>query len=630
MVIIRVLSTLWSLLSTKRRIVFSILVGLLLVAGVAEMGGMIVIFGFIHGLEANADGTRTGPLAKVLALTLGEPLTQMQYTMYAGAIVLVFVIGKNGLSTLVQFAMTRFLMKLNHRISKKLLDGYLLAPYRTFLARGPERIRNEIRKTYSVFSTCFAASAQALADSTTLFMVAALLLFINPLLTITAVAAFGGAGVLSYSLLQRMIRDYSRSAKRAGKESGRHLFDALGGIVETRLRDARQHFSRRYSKTLAQENLFKRRLIGMQRLPRATNEVLLSSMIVGGVFYLTTTHQSITDALPTLALFGFAGMRMTGLMTRLSRSLQTLRHQADEFERFRDRVQTTAPEVLERGGRSQLQSYLAFEDPAAIRQAGTTFTSLEFDSVEYRYPKAKTPALENVTFKVERGQFVSFCGPSGAGKSTLLLLLMGLVSPTRGSLRFNGQDLNTVLRTWHEQIGYVAQDLFIAHGNIRQNVAFGVPDEAIDDERVWEALRLARANTFVERYPKKLEHPLEHGSRLSGGERQRIAIARALYRDPEVLVLDEATAALDNTTEREFSDAIAGLSGNKTIICVAHRLSTIRMSDRIHFLTDGRITASGSYDELMRDCSAFEQMAQAPKAVHERSRANLRETPPTK
>lgn len=621
MVLFQVLSTLWALLNRKRRIIFCALVGLLLVAGIAEMGGMIVIFGFIHGLEAEPDGSRTGPLARLLQLVTLDHLTQLQYAWLAGSAVLCFILFKNGVSALVEFSLTRFLMKLNHRISRKLVDGYLLAPFSTHLVRGPQGIQREITRLYSVFARCFAASAQVLADVTTLLVVAVMLLFVDPLLTISAAIAFGGLGAFTYLVLQKRIRHYGRLEKDSQKEAGRELSDALGGIIDTRLRAASKHFSSRYSRELSKENLYRRRLIGMQRIPRATNEITLTAMIVGSVLYLTYNDRSIADALPTLALFGFAGIRMTGIMTRLSRHLQVLRHQAEPFENYRRRIYRIAPHVLENGVQSPLASYLsAATKQTGVPQVNRRFT-LVFEGVHYRFPKSVRFAVRDVSFAIESGQFVSFCGPSGSGKSTLLLLIMGLIEPTSGSATFCSQSLQTVLPQWHRMLGYVGQEQFIASGNVRSNVAFGEPAENVNDERVWAALRTARAEEFVKQLPKNLDQPLASGSKLSGGERQRLAIARALYRDPQVLILDEATAALDNTTERLISDAISGLSGNKTLVCVAHRLSTIQHSDVIHYVEDGSIVASGSYNELRARCPAFARMVDAPSnSAHQRSR----------
>src|SRR5690606_18372242 len=163
---------------------------------------------------------------------------------------------------------------------------------------------------------------------------------------------------------------------------------------------------------------------------------------------------------------------------------------------------------------------------------------------------------------------------------------------------------------WHRLIGYVGQDFFLTDGSLRENVAFGEVSLDVDDERIWRALDLARAREFVEALPMGLDTRIERGRMLSGGQRQRIAIARALYRNPAVLVLDEATAALDNETERSITDAIASISRDKTVVCVAHRLSTIRQSDVIHFVVDGEIAASGTFDELLSNCPEFKKMAE--------------------
>jgi ATP-binding cassette subfamily C protein len=259
-------------------------------------------------------------------------------------------------------------------------------------------------------------------------------------------------------------------------------------------------------------------------------------------------------------------------------------------------------------------SYLAEETKDPSKFDLPFEETLRLREVTYSYPSSQTPVVQDVSLEIPRGGFVSFCGTSGGGKSTLALLLMGLLRPQEGQVLCDGLDVFHHIRSWHRKIGYVGQNMYLSKRSIRENVAFTVPEEQIDDERVWAALRLASAHGFVRKLPERLRYRLaEGGANLSGGQRQRLIIARALYSDPEIIVFDEATAALDNVTERAIAKSIAELSQTKTIICIAHRLSTIANSDVIHVVEAGKITASGNFDALMQTSATFQKLANEEK-----------------
>jgi ATP-binding cassette, subfamily B, bacterial PglK len=229
-------------------------------------------------------------------------------------------------------------------------------------------------------------------------------------------------------------------------------------------------------------------------------------------------------------------------------------------------------------------------------------SSLACEDVSFRYEDSAAPALEHISFTIGRGQSVGIVGPTGAGKSTLVDVLLGLLAPTAGRVLIDGEPLEGRERAWQRQIGYVSQDVYLLDDTLRRNIAFGIPDGAIDERRLAAAVLRARLEEVVSAMPQRLETVIgEDGVRLSGGQRQRVAIARALYHDPPVLVFDEATAALDNQTEREVSEAISNMHGERTLIAIAHRLSTVKDCDQLIYLRDGKLAGVGTYEELLRN-----------------------------
>ncbi|MCH2111157.1 MAG: hypothetical protein MK135_17695, partial [Polyangiaceae bacterium] len=336
---VSVLKILWSLLNRRRRVIFLLLTATLFVAGLAEMTGMLVIFGFIRGLSFDqTTGERGGPVARGVELLTGNAEDTFTYGTLGGAAVILFIVSKNILSTIVQFGMTRFLMKVNHRISKRLLDGFLAAPVESFQGAKIEGVRNQIQSIFKVFSNCFSSCAQILADAATLTMVASLLIIVNPVLTVTSAFIFGGAGTFIYWSLQKWLAQMGSKEKSARSKSSHFLGESLSQFIDTRLLDAAGFFSQNYSLALKEQTLYKRRMMAMARFPKAVNEVLLTLMIVGSVFYLTIDGSSIEAALPTLGLFGFAGLRMTGAMSRLNASMQKLRQEYESFDKYHNIV----------------------------------------------------------------------------------------------------------------------------------------------------------------------------------------------------------------------------------------------------------------------------------------------------
>jgi ABC-type bacteriocin/lantibiotic exporter with double-glycine peptidase domain len=288
-------------------------------------------------------------------------------------------------------------------------------------------------------------------------------------------------------------------------------------------------------------------------------------------------HQA-DEIIPTLAVFGLASLRLMPCAQGISSSLLQL-----QFNR-------EAVSILHSDWVSVNQSEGKCSTELSVQNESEPFRELSLDAVSYSYPNAKSMALDSVTLAIKEGESIGIMGSSGSGKTTLVDLLLGLLVPQKGRVLYNDQPLVDCLGDWRSKVAYLPQEVFLVDDTLRRNVALGVPDSEISDERLAESLRKAQLEKLVSGMPEGTETMLgERGARLSGGQRQRIALARAFYHGRSILVMDESTSALDSETEKEIVQEIERLKGSMTMVVIAHRESTLRHCDRIYEMSAGRV-----------------------------------------
>jgi ABC-type multidrug transport system fused ATPase/permease subunit len=421
-----------------------------------------------------------------------------------------------------------------------------------------------------------------LADSLVASGILGLLLWFEPVGAIAVGALMlTGTWILDRTT-RRRVRRWGQLSHDHTAKTLKHLGQGVHGAKDVKIFGRERQFIQLFASHRATAVEMAMRQGFVTTIPRLWYELLA----VGGLCALAAVMlwqgTESRAMIPVLGLFAASAFRLLPLVNRLANSLQALRFAGPGIETIR--------------------SELALgEVPLGLSSAPMGFHhAIALTNVCYRYQEAPANAVEGISLEIPRGAAVGIIGGSGAGKSTLIDVVLGLLTPTAGSVTVDGVDIATNIRGWQCQIGYVPQSIYLCDDTIRRNVAFGVPDESVNEAAVRRAIRAAQLDAFIEQLPEGMDTVVgERGVRLSGGQRQRIGIARALYHDPQVLVLDEATSALDAETERDFMQDVEAMHGEKTMLIVAHRLTTVSRCDILYRLERGRIVAAGSYTELV-------------------------------
>jgi ATP-binding cassette, subfamily B, bacterial PglK len=424
-----------------------------------------------------------------------------------------------------------------------------------------------------------------------------LLVIVEPVTTIGAGLALGTIAVVFYLTTNSTFRFWGARCMALEGDVIRWINQSLTGIRDVKLFQAQAYLSNKLNHVATDHAKYMARSITTIQIPRLLIETVVVIGFLGIVFMLLSTEKTPDEIVSVLGLFGMAALRLMPSLNRFLSSATEIRRRAAYIDTIHDAFIPNKYDMKSTGQDSKKD--ISYN------------TAIELRNLTYTYPDAGHHALTNFNLTINKGTSVGFVGSSGAGKSTLMDIILGFLEPSSGQLLIDGQDAFERIAGWQRKMGFVPQQVFIMDDTVRRNIAFGIEDQDINEKRLEEFLRLTRVDEFVADLPQGLDTMLgEHGTRLSGGQRQRVAIARALYRNPDVLVFDEATSALDNVTEKEISAAIETLSGDKTILIVAHRLSTIRNCDQIVFMKNGAIAGKGTYDELLSSSAEFRHLTQ--------------------
>ncbi|MGA0872635.1 MAG: ABC transporter ATP-binding protein, partial [Phycisphaerales bacterium] len=404
---------------------------------------------------------------------------------------------------------------------------------------------------------------------------------------------------LIYVGVRRRLQSYGRRQTAAGQARAKALQEGFGGVKEIIVLNVRDLFRREFSERCWEISKTSADAQVIGQSPKHILECIAVGGLVAVAMVLSSGDQSAGPWLAQISFLGLAAYRLLPALQATFQSIATMRVSRPAFENI--------AADLRAGREREARPALAVPQGWQHHPA----KAIELRDLSFRYTPDRPPALDGVELSIRSGTTVGFVGPSGSGKTTTADIVLGLLVPESGALVVDGETIDDSNRAaWQSRLAYVPQHIFLTDGSVAENIAFGVRREQIDMDRVREAGRLAQIDEFVQGLDKGYEEQIgERGVRLSGGQRQRIGIARALYRDASVLVFDEATSALDGLTEQEVMSAIEGLQGQRTIILIAHRLTTVRHCDAIFEFENGRVARSGTYEELLATSERFRRMA---------------------
>ncbi|MDH5350163.1 MAG: ABC transporter ATP-binding protein/permease [Betaproteobacteria bacterium] len=586
-------------LGARRR--FYALCGLAVVAGLLEAAAVASVMPFLATVAGEGLVPGNARFAGLLE-PLGASSPSSRLAWLGGAVLCLLVLA-NAASAATTWSMLRFANRQGHALSVRLLASYLAKPYAFYLHRNTAELqKNVFGEVYRVTSGALIPAVHIVTKLAVVFSVSALLVLVDPLMALAVAAVLGGAYAILYRFARTALQDAGQVSVEAGTVRARHAMEALAGAKEIKLLGRESQFLQRFREPSLRWADAQTRAQAISQLPRFALEAVAIGLILMIAIYLLGAGRGMGETLPLIGLYAFAGYRLMPALQLVFAGFAAIRNSQPALQAVLADLQASyAPDYAARDGAPRIPLESA----------------VELVNVRYRYPGAAGWSLQPVDLRIARNTSVALVGTTGCGKTTVVDLLMGLLRPEGGSLRVDGVDIDdTKLPAWQRSIGHVPQQIFLCDDSIARNIAFGLPDAEIDRSRVEHAAKLARLHDFVTgSLPKGYDTVVgERGIRLSGGQRQRIGIARALYADPDLLVLDEATSALDNVTENAVLEALQALAGRKTIVMVAHRLSTVRACDLICVMEQGRIVERGRYEELIGASPRFQALAAAAGA----------------
>jgi ABC-type multidrug transport system fused ATPase/permease subunit len=475
------------------------------------------------------------------------------------------------------------------------MGAYLDVPYHFLLGENSANIiQNIIEETRKFANGVLITLLTAIANLIVVISLTVLLCWTNIMAVLGMIAVVLPLFIL-FKRFQHKLTYWGQESSQSNEAIIRIVNHGLGSIKETKLLGCKPYFEDQIAVQADRYAQARAGFYAFQLAPRMIIEATLVTLLVGAVSVLLLQNRDLQDLMPVLSVFAIASIRLIPASSNFAGGLSLLRNTVYTVNKLYDDLKSM--ETATRESANHTSTLVHHSDHGRFN---TLDHHIVLDAVTYRYPHTAIPALDHISLTLHKGESIALIGKSGSGKTTLVNVLLGLLTPASGDIRIDQHSIYANLPAWQHLVGYIPQSIFLTDDTVARNIAFGIPDTHIDRDRLMQAVAAAQLLELIDDLPEGIHtHVGERGVRLSGGQQQRIGIARALYHQKEILILDEATAALDNETEHLVTEAIKALSGTKTILMVAHRLTTVAHCDQVYVMDHGRIVKSGLYREVV-------------------------------
>lgn len=585
----------------KRLLLLSIII---IITALVQVVGIASIFPFI---SAAADPGIVDKNEYLLSVKTYLQITDNRdLIVLLGGVVLLTLVLTNAFLAFSTWVTMRFVVTTVHTLSFRMLQRYLNESYLFHLNRNSaELLKNLTSEIGRVVNGGIMSAINVVSKGFTAFSILTLLILVDPMIALIVGLVLGVSYGFVYWSIRLKLTRIGVIVTQLFSDRLRYINESLGGIKELRVLGRENFYLKQFrdvSQEIIKHQVFNRAAVD---LPRYLLETVAFGGILAITIYLVAVRKDAQTVLPMISLYGFAGYRLMPALQGIFQSTATLKHDIAAVDLFYKDIK----------GSSNLPFHFSHE--TLKKEEPLEFTrSLVLDDICFHYPSVKKQAVSKLSLTIKANTSIGIVGSSGSGKSTLVDIILGLLHPQKGSLSVDGEKLTQDnLRRWQNNIGYVPQVIFLADSTISENIAFGIPQNEINQQAVETAAKMANLHDFIVNELEEGYRTIvgERGIRLSGGQRQRIGIARALYHNPSVLILDEATSALDTPTEQAVMEAVYNLAHKKTIIMIAHRISTIKACDQIIILEKAKIIDQGTYVELLNSSDSFKKISEGIK-----------------
>ncbi len=562
-------------LDRRQKTNLSVLLVIILIGAFVELLGVSAIMPLIDvAMEPGTIGEKW--YFVLISKNTGITDANQMIVLLAFVLIAIYIL-KNIYVTMMYSLQYRFIFNNQQRLSVRMMKSYMQQDYLFHVSRNVAEFQRNIVNDVNGFYTVTLNALQFLAEfSVSVVLVAFLLVqdWVSTLAVASLLFLFMGFFTL---FVRKVLVRIGEESRQAYFLVTKWLLQAFSGIKEIKVANKERFFITNYDKHYRDRARIQRQQSMLTYLPKPVMEtVCICSLMIAMIIKIVVVKSDITSFVTTLSVFAVAAFRMLPSFNKITGYISGMMFNKPSI----DAVYNDLREIEQLMARRTADH----EDTVKVKLG----TAIRLDRVSFRYPKAEKWILKNASLEISKNTSVALIGASGAGKTTAADLILGILEPQEGAVMIDGTDIRRCMTSWHEDVGYIPQTIYLMDDSIRANIAFGIPEAEIDDDAVEKALQEAQLDRFVHTLPEGAGTVIgDRGVKLSGGQRQRIGIARALYRNPSVLILDEATSALDNETEKEVMEAIDGLHGTRTLIVIAHRLSTIKKCDRIYEVENG-------------------------------------------